>query len=248
MGATGYIKAWRKVLESSTYHALTASQRDVFWACLLLANRSPTDWEWEGQVFNCNPGQFITSLDSLKKICAKDTSTQNIRTALKKLEKWQFLTNESTKTGRLITIVNWGSYQYLEEETNKANDKELTKSQQRANKELTPNKKIKKIKKIKKAEKNPRARENVWVKLSPPTLEEVKAYFKEKGYSEEVAEKAFEYYDEGDWIDGQGNKVYRWKQKMIAVWFKEENKATEETPKFKFFLQDDEKDANGNWI
>ena len=107
----GYIKTWRKVLSSDMYRSLTSSQRDVFWVVLLLANHETHNWEWNGEIYECKPGQFVTSLASLKKLCAKDTSLKNIRTALDKLEKWQFLANISAKTGRLITIVNWDTYQ-----------------------------------------------------------------------------------------------------------------------------------------
>lgn len=145
--AVGYIKLWRKLLDSDMYLSLNSVQRDVMVQCLLFANHEPKKWEWNGLVFSCQPGQFVTSLDSLKKACASDVTTQNIRTALSKLEKWNFLTNESTKTGRLITIINWGTYQKNESTTNKEDNKELTKSQQTANKELTPTKKLKNIKK-----------------------------------------------------------------------------------------------------
>lgn len=60
-------------------------------------------------------------------------------------------------------------------------------------------------------------------KFIPPTLDEVKEYFKEKGYKESAAIKAFNYYKEGDWIDGKGNIVRNWKQKMMSVWLKDEN-------------------------
>ena len=62
------------------------------------------------------------------------------RSALKKFEKYEFLTQEVTKTGRLINIVNWELYQGLQEETNKEVTKDLTKNQQTGNKELTTNK------------------------------------------------------------------------------------------------------------
>ena len=136
----GYVKTWRKVLSSTMYKGLTASQRDVFWICLLLANHKHKEWEWKGDIFECDPGQFITSLANIEELCAKDTSTRNIRTALNKLEKWQFLTSESTKTGRLITILNWGSYQMQENNTDKGNAKEVTKDRQRGDKEVTTTK------------------------------------------------------------------------------------------------------------
>jgi hypothetical protein len=58
----------------------------------------------------------------------------------------------------------------------------------------------------------------------PPTQEEVISYFKEKGYSDIQAKKAFEYYSVADWKDRNGDKVINWKQKMIANWMKEEHK------------------------
>jgi len=62
------------------------------------------------------------------------------------------------------------------------------------------------------------------VKFTPPILEDVKKYFADNGYSEYSSEKAFNYYNEADWVDSKGNKIRNWKQKMIAVWFKPENK------------------------
>lgn len=57
-----------------------------------------------------------------------------------------------------------------------------------------------------------------------PSLEEVQKYFFDNGYTEEVGTKAFNYYDVADWYDSKGNKILSWKQKMQAVWFKDENK------------------------
>jgi len=63
-------------------------------------------------------------------------------------------------------------------------------------------------------------------KFTPPLLQDVILYFTDNGYSKELAEKAFSYYNEGNWSDSRGNKIKNWKQKMISVWFKEENKIT----------------------
>lgn len=64
----------------------------------------------------------------------------------------------------------------------------------------------------------------------PPKILEVIEYFNEKGYSEQAAKKAFDYYDVADWHDSKGNKVKNWRQKMQSVWFKEENKMKIENP------------------
>jgi hypothetical protein len=60
----------------------------------------------------------------------------------------------------------------------------------------------------------------------PPTKDEVVAYFIEKGYRGDVGAKAFEYYDLAQWKDSNDKPVRNWKQKMLSVWFKEENKIT----------------------
>lgn len=122
----GWIKLWRKLLHSQMYKSLNAKQRDVLIQCLLLSNHEKKQWEWQGEIFEAKPGQFITSINSLVELSAYDTRESSVKTALKKLELWKFLTNESTKTGRLITILNWERYQLGDFEGIKAIDKGLT--------------------------------------------------------------------------------------------------------------------------
>jgi len=63
-------------------------------------------------------------------------------------------------------------------------------------------------------------------KFIPPTLEEVKKYFAEKGYKDSIAVRAFESYNVAGWVDSKGQKILNWKQKMINVWFRDEHKIT----------------------
>ena len=65
-------------------------------------------------------------------------------------------------------------------------------------------------------------------KFIAPTIDEVILYFKENGYKDEVARKAFNFYNTADWQDTQGRQVKNWKQKMIGVWFKDENKISQQ--------------------
>lgn len=57
-----------------------------------------------------------------------------------------------------------------------------------------------------------------------PTLEEVVNYFKAKKADPETAKKAFDYYEAANWYDGRGNKVVNWKQKMISIWMKKDER------------------------
>lgn len=108
----GWIKLHRKLNESDMYKGLNSVQRDVLIQCLLMANHTEKEWEWKGKIIKCQPGQFKTSLESIRKNCAKRTTIKMVRTALKKLEKWKFLANEGAKEGRIITICKWRTYQH----------------------------------------------------------------------------------------------------------------------------------------
>ena len=136
----GWTKLHRDLLNKSIWQLSTPEQKTVLVTLLLMANHEEKNWEWNGEKYCCKPGQFITSLEKIVENCGKGITIQNVRTALKRFEKLGFLTNESTKHGRLITIVNWGFYQADGNKPNKEPNKELTNSQQTANKELTPNK------------------------------------------------------------------------------------------------------------
>ena len=140
MAEMGWIKLHRGLLNKPIWKQSTPEQKTVLIVILMLANHSFNEWEFAGEKYRCEAGQFVTSLNSIAEACGKGISVQNVRTALARFEKLGFLTNKSTKTGRLITIVNWGLYQGGDAETNKAINKELTKTSQSTNKDLTTNK------------------------------------------------------------------------------------------------------------
>lgn len=60
--------------------------------------------------------------------------------------------------------------------------------------------------------------------FNPPSLEEVIAYFKEKGYKQELAIKAYNHYKEGNWRDSNDKPVKNWRQKMFTNWMKDDYK------------------------
>lgn len=135
----GWISLHRILLEKPIWIKSTPEQKVILITLLLMANHKESEWEWEGEKFKVNPGQMVTSLESISEKCGKGITIQNVRTAIQKFEKYEFLTNKSTKTGRLITIVNWRDYQEDESAINNDTNKDLTDTQQRPNKDLTPN-------------------------------------------------------------------------------------------------------------
>jgi DNA replication protein DnaD len=146
----GYFKLWRELYTKPIWTNSTPEQKVVLMTIMAMANFRPNKWEWQGQQFILQEGQFITSLDSLVKECGSGVTIRNVRTALKRFENLGFLTNQSTKTGRLITVANWELYQGNGIEGDKESDKEPTKKRQRPDKDLTPKEEGKEIKKDKK--------------------------------------------------------------------------------------------------
>ena len=206
--SVGWIKLHRKIQESAMYKALNSKQRDVMMQCLLLANHDDNEWEWGAEIFKCKSGQFITSLESLSRKCGSDVKVQSVRTALLKLEKWGFLTNESTKTGRLITICKWATYQHDNIEANKDTNKQLTKSQQRANKELTTNKNVNNDNNVK----------NDKEVLGPhPTIPDCIQFFEQNGATEQMANKFYHHYNSQNWEKANGRPIAVW-QSAAKQW------------------------------
>lgn len=110
----GFFTLHRRLFEDVLWLNGTPIQKALMVLCIGKAGFKQNDWVWEGKKFEVQRGQFITSLDSLKKELGKGSSIKKIRTSLLNLEKYGFLTNKSTKTGRLITIVNYSKYQDIE--------------------------------------------------------------------------------------------------------------------------------------
>jgi len=97
-----------------------------------MANHEENEWEWKGEKFSVMPGEFVTSLESIRQKAGKGISIQNVRSAINRFKKLEFLTERSTKSGRVITICNWSSYQPKEKGIQQ-------RKQQTANKDLTTN-------------------------------------------------------------------------------------------------------------
>ncbi|WP_313264454.1 hypothetical protein [Enterococcus sp.] len=92
----GWIKLYRQLLEKPIWQESTPEQKVILITLLSMANHEEKEWEWQGEPYKASPGQFVTSLESIKRKCGKGISMQNVRTALKRFEKYEFLTNKPT--------------------------------------------------------------------------------------------------------------------------------------------------------
>lgn len=137
MGDFGWIKLHRELLNKPIWKQSTPVQQSILITLLLMANHDEEELFINGKKTIIKPGQMFTSLPNIAQKANRGVTTQNVRTALARFEKLEFLTNQSTAQGRLITIVNWGVYQGLKDKPNRASNRHLTDHQQTPNRHLT---------------------------------------------------------------------------------------------------------------
>jgi hypothetical protein len=133
----GYFKIWRELLTKPIWLNSTPEQKTILITLLAMASFRPNQWEWKGEKFTVKPGQFVTSANVIINNCGQGVTRQNVRTALKRFEKYEFLTYESTNRGMLVTINNWELYQGSDDEPNQQPNQHLTSSQPAPNQQLT---------------------------------------------------------------------------------------------------------------
>lgn len=206
MESSGYIKLFRKFLEWEWYDDINC--KVVFIHLLIKANYK--DKQWRGKTIL--RGQLFTSIENLS--AELHLTTKQIRIAISKLETTGEITKKGANEGTYITVCNYDNYQQSEQ-TEGQTEGEPRASEGRAKGERRATTKNNKKSKKEKNDKK---------EFVPPTIDEVKKYFSDNGYYESAAIKAYNYYAAGNWIDSKGTPVTRWKQKMIGVWFKPENK------------------------
>lgn len=123
----GWIKVYRKTLQSRVWKRTTAKQKAVIFTLLLMATHTEQTFRQKGEIRRLTPGQIFTSYERIRQAVGDGISIREIRTALSIAETCQFLTKETTKAGQLITICNYASYQGKIAASDKVTDKEATK-------------------------------------------------------------------------------------------------------------------------
>ena len=141
----GYVKLWRKCLDSGLLKNPTAWQ--LFGYLLLKATHRAHRQLVGGMVFDLQPGDVIFGRSkAADDLCVGE---QSIRTALKLLEKLEIVTSKSTNKCTVISFVNWDRYQDEQPAHNQQTNQHLTSNQPAPNQHLTTNKNERKKENIK---------------------------------------------------------------------------------------------------
>jgi len=114
-----FITLKRKMMSWEWYSDIKVFK--LFLHCLFKANHA--DKIWRGQ--SIKRGQFITSVQKLS--LESGLSIQEVRTALKKLEKTGELTNTATNKNSLITVNNYEKEQAKQQAEQQTNNKHSNK-------------------------------------------------------------------------------------------------------------------------
>lgn len=200
----GYIFLYRKFIDWGWYTDIPV--KCLFLHLLLLANHKET--KWRGEVIG--RGQVLTGLHQLSQ--GTGLSVQQIRTALGKLISTNEITSKTTNKYRVITIINYASYQ--DKKTSKQQAKQQAEQQTTNNQSTTSNT-------LKKEEDKSSSIYGDTSKKIPPEKNDTYLYFVELGLSkEESKEQTIKFHDHHDargWRYGQGKKMVDWKA-AVRTW------------------------------
>ncbi len=195
----GWIKLHRKLLENPIV-CKDADHLAVWTYLLLKATHRERDSIFKGERITLKPGQLIAgrkSIASFLKI--NEIKVQRI---LKLLENEHQIEQQTSNRNRLITILNWGLYQGNEQQD----------EQQMNNKRTTDEQQMNTYKNIKNDKNN---KKNIYAHFTPPTLEEVISYCKERNNSVDP-QKWYDFYSAKGWMIGK-NKMKDWKA-AVRTW------------------------------
>lgn len=198
----GFIALHRSLL-SWGWHADPATGW-LFVNLLLMANW--TDSEWQGMTIE--RGQLVTG----RKALAAQTglSEQTVRTSLNRLKSTNEITIASTNKFSVITIVNYGKFQDVPEMPTSTLTSNLTNNQPAANQQLTTNEQEKQ------GEQGIKPRK----RFTPPSVDEVAAYCRERGNVVD-AQRFVDFYASKGWK--VGNAGMRDWRAAVRNWERQDN-------------------------
>lgn len=209
---SGWIKLYSQMIDWEWYK--DPPTKVLFLHCLLKANLRPNS-KFKGKTLEL--GEFGTTTNDL----AAETglTSQQVRTALKKLESTGEISQKSTNKNTFIKVENWGFYQNKNEDSNK----QITNEQQTNNKQITNEQQAYRVR-IKEYKNN----NNIYISPLLGTAENVKL-------SEEELEKLKELvpYDWQEWINrlseymASKGKRYKSHYMTLRTWIRREQEKTQ---------------------
>lgn len=200
---TGWIKIYRKMLDNPIVNK--DPDHIAVWMYLLL-NASHNEYKtmFGGKSVMLKPGQLVTGR---KKISEKvHVNEYKVMRVLKLFESEQQIAQQTERYGTLITILSWSEYQ----ESAQQNEQQVHNNCTTTAQQLHTKQECKELKNVKKS-----------IRFTPPTLEEVRDYCRERNNAVDP-ERFVDYYQSNGWKVGK-HSMKDWKA-AVRTWEKNERK------------------------
>ena len=209
----GWVKLHRKFINWEWYDE--PNVKSVFIDLILNANHQASAWHGH----EIEKGSFVTSVADIA--ARNGLTTQQVRSALVKLEKTGEISKKSTNKNTLIIVLGYAKYQDLFVEEQQTNNKQTTNSLYNKNEKNEKNEEN---------EKNIYKREpykdNTDMYISAPTLDEVKRYIRDNSLKTN-AQDFYDYYEGNGWTVARA-PMRNWKA-MCRKWSRSQITQKEKT-------------------
>ena len=182
MAEQGWIKLHRKFINWEWYDEPTV--KSVFIDLILNANHQATAWHGH----EIEKGSFVTSVADIA--ARNGLTTQQVRSALKKLEKTGEISKKATNKNTLIIVLGYAKYQDLIDTEQQTNNKQTTN--------FFYNKNEKNEKNEENIHKRETIKETTDMFISAPSLDEIKRYISENSLKTN-AQDFYDYYEGNGW-------------------------------------------------
>ena len=188
------------------------------------ANHTDTTATW-GRVaspITVTRGQFITGRFALHEGCYPDKrknkpSPSKVWRILQSLEKAGKVTIKTNSQYSTITICHYETYQSDTRENEQRSEQQVNSGRTASEQQVNTDKNVKNANNVKKG----------GTSFIVPSVEEVKAYCKEKGYGVD-AESFVAFYESKGWMVGK-NKMKKW-QAAVLTWEKKNRSSQPDKP------------------
>lgn len=197
----GWVKIHRKTLDNPVVMK-DAAHMAVWFYLLLNASHDEHRTVFNGKVITLQAGQLVTGRKKIADALSLDES--KVRRILNLFENDRMIDQQTTNGGRLISLLNWESYQNSDQQ----NDQRVTNERPTSDQRVTTIQEYKELKNVKKERNN-------MGRFTPPTPDEVKEYCQERGNSVD-AQRFVDYYESKGWMIGK-NKMKDWRA-AVRTW------------------------------
>ncbi len=134
MENNGWIKIHRQIQKHWVWS--NAEYFKAWIAIIMFVNHEPKKVLIHGELFECDRGQSLMSLQNWVKIFGKNWTIQKVRTFFTLLENDAMICTKGMRKTTCLTVCNYDSYQDLQQ----TNNKQTTDKQQANNTQITTNK------------------------------------------------------------------------------------------------------------